>query len=131
MRCHANARLSPIGRRLLVDRVERDGWPVRVAAEAAGVSTRTAAKWVARWRAEGPLGLLDRSSAPRTVANKTDARTVQLIASLRRLRFSGPEIAELLGRPSSTGLSGPHAQRDGTVGARGLQPAERDELVFR
>ena len=42
MRCHANARLSPIGRRLLVDRIERDGWTVRAAAEAAGISERTA-----------------------------------------------------------------------------------------
>ena len=52
MRCHANARLSPIGRRLLVDRIERDGWTVRRAAESAGISERTARKWLARFRAE-------------------------------------------------------------------------------
>ena len=127
MRCHANARLSPIGRRLLVDRVERDGWPVRAAAEAAGVSPRTAAKWVARWRAEGSMGLLDRSSAPRTVANKTDARTVQLIVSLRRLRFSGPEIAELLDRPSSTVSAVLKRSGMGRLGRLGLGPAERYE----
>jgi transposase InsO family protein len=125
MRCHANARLSPIGRRLLVDRVERDGWPVQVAAEAAGISARTAAKWLARWRAEGPAGLLDRSSAPRTVANKTDARTVELITSLRRIRFSGPEIAELLDRPLSTVSAILKRSGMGKLGRLGLEPAER------
>src|SRR4051794_32474099 len=102
MRCHANARLCPIGRRLLVDRIERDGWSVRAAAESAGISERTARKWPARFRAKGPAGLLDRSSAPRTVANRTDERTVAAICALRRLRFSGPELAELLELPSST-----------------------------
>ena len=70
MRCHANARLSPIGRRLLVDRIESGSWTVRAAAQAAGISERSARKWLARWRAEGELGLLDRSSAPSTVANR-------------------------------------------------------------
>ena len=46
MRSHANARLSPIGRQLLVDRVVHGHWPVPRAADAAGVSTRTAAKWL-------------------------------------------------------------------------------------
>src|SRR5215204_7736902 len=95
MNCHANARLSPIGRRLLIDRIERDGWTVRAAAESAGISQRTACKWVGRWRAEGDPGLRDRSSAPRTVANKTAPQTVAAICALRRLRLSGPELAQL------------------------------------
>src|SRR3954449_2144016 len=102
MKLHANAKLSPNGRRLLIDRLETDGWDIRDAAEAAGITVRTAAKWLARWRAEGPMGLVDRSSAPKVVANKTDARTVELIAALRRLRFSGPQIAELIELPLST-----------------------------
>jgi len=102
MKLHANARLSPNGRRLLVDRLERDGWDIREAALAAGIGVRTAHKWLARWRAEGAEGLLDRSSAPKTVANKTDAKTVELITALRKLRFSGPQIAELTERPLST-----------------------------
>ena len=102
MRCHANARLSPIGRRLLIDRIERDGWTVQAAAESAGVSERTARKWVARWRAEGECGLLDRSSAPKVVANKTSVRSEQLVGALRRLRFTAPELSELLGMPLST-----------------------------
>jgi hypothetical protein len=38
MKLHANAKLSPNGRRLLIDRLETDGWDIRQAAEAAGIS---------------------------------------------------------------------------------------------
>jgi transposase InsO family protein len=127
MRCHANARLSPIGRRLLVDRIERDGWTVQVAAEAAGISERTARKWLSRWRSQGPSGLVDRSSAPKRVANKTDPRTVELIAALRRLRFSAPEIAELIDRPLSTISAVLTRGGMGRLGRLGLAPAQRYE----
>ncbi len=127
MRCHANARLSPIGRRLLVDRIERDRWTVRRAAESAGISERTARKWLARFRAEGAAGLHDRSSAPRTVANRTDSQTVAAICALRRLRFSGPELAELLGLPCSTVSAVLKRCGMGKLGRLGLQPAERYE----
>ena len=127
MKLHANARLSPNGRRLLVDRLELHGWDIRDAAEAAGISVRTARKWLARWRAEGELGLLDRSSAPRTVANKTDPRTVELIAALRKLRFSGPQIADLTGRPLSTVCAVLKRIGMGRLGRLGLEPAVRYE----
>ena len=127
MRCHANARLSPIGRRLLVDRIERDGWTVRAAAESAGISDRTARKWLARFRAEGASGLLDRSSAPRTVANRTDERTVAAICALRRLRFSAPELAELLGLPCSTVSAVLKRCGMGKLGRLGPEPAQRYE----
>lgn len=64
MKLHANARLSLKGRELLIERVERAGWSLSVAAEAAGISERTARKWLARHRREGQAGLVDRSSAP-------------------------------------------------------------------
>ena len=64
MKLHANARTCPNSRRLIVRRIEEEGWSLAAAAEAAGVSERTAAKWLGRWRAEGEAGLLDRSSAP-------------------------------------------------------------------
>ena len=127
MRLHANARLSLKGRELLVDRVERAGWSLTQAAEAAGVSERTARKWLARWRAEGLGGLLDRSSAPRRVANRTDEQAMMVIAALRRIRFTGPEIAELLGRPLST-VSGILTRIGmGKLGRLGLEPARRYE----
>ena len=50
MKLHANARTCPKSRRLLVRRVDGEGSSLAAAAEAAGVSKTTAAKWVARWR---------------------------------------------------------------------------------
>jgi transposase InsO family protein len=126
MKLHANARTCPNGRRLLIDRVEA-GWDIRDASNAAGISVRTARKWLSRWRAEGELGLLDRSSAPKTVANKTDAKTVELIAALRRLRFSGPQIAELTGRPLSTICAVLKRIGMGRLGRLGMEPAVRYE----
>jgi transposase len=102
MNLHANAPLGPKGRALMVRRVVEQGWSLTEAAQAAGVSERTCAKWVGRHRAEGELGLLDRSSAPRTMANRTDERRVEAIAALRRLRMTGAEIAECLQMAAST-----------------------------
>jgi transposase InsO family protein len=127
MRLHANAALSLNQRRRLVCRVIEDGWSLTRAAEAAEVSDRTAAKWVARYRAEGDSGLLDRSSAPGLVANRTDERRVEAIAALRRLRFTGPELAELLDMPLST-VSGILTRIGmGKLGRLGLEPAQRYE----
>jgi transposase InsO family protein len=127
MKLHANARLSLKGRELLVDRVERAGWSLTQAAEAAGVSERTARKWLARWRIEGPAGLADRSSAPATVPNRTDERRVQAIAALRRLRMTGAEIAEVLGMAVSTVSGILTAIGMGKLGRLGLEPAVRYE----
>jgi transposase InsO family protein len=127
MRLHANAALSLRQRQRMVLRVIEQGWSLAAAAAAAEASERTCAKWVARYRAEGELGLLDRSSAPKWVANRTGEDTVQAIAALRRLRFSGPEIAELLDRPLST-VSGILTRIGmGRLGRRGLEPAQRYE----
>ena len=70
-------------------------------AEAAGSVTAPRAS-IARYRTEGPGGLLDRSSAPVVVANRTEERRVEVIAALRRLRMTGAEIAECLGMALST-----------------------------
>ena len=110
MRLHANAALSFRQRERMVLRVVEQGWAITKAAEAAEVSARTCAKWVGRYRAEGLSGLADRSSAPKRVANRTDERTVAVIVALRRLRFTGPEISELLDRPAST-VSAPARSR--------------------
>jgi transposase InsO family protein len=102
MKLHANARTCPNSRRLLVHRLEEEGWSLTEAAEAAGVSERSAAKWLARWRAEGPRGLADRSSAPKRIPHRTPAVTVALIERLRRLRMTAAEIAETLAMALST-----------------------------
>jgi transposase InsO family protein len=102
MKLHGNAPLGPKGRATMVMRVLEEGVALTEAAEAAGVSARTAGKWVRRYRAEGEAGLLDRSSAPRRVANATPPERVEAIAALRRVRLTGPEIAEILGMATST-----------------------------
>jgi transposase InsO family protein len=127
MKMHANARLSLKGRELLVDRVENTGWSLIAAAEAAGISDRTARKWLARHRAEGRDGLVDRSSAPTVVANRTEDHRVEVIAALRRLRMTGAEIAEALDMALST-VSGILARIGmGKLGRIGLEPAQRYE----
>ena len=127
MQQHANAALSLNGRRRLARRVVEEGWSLTQAAEAAEVSERTARKWVARFRAEGEAGLRDRSCAPKTVHNKSAQQTVEAIAALRRLRFTGPEIAEVLDRPLST-VSGILTRIGmGKLGRLGQEPAVRYE----
>ncbi len=129
MKLHGNARLSVKGRELLVERVLVAGWSLSAAAEAAGISDRTARKWLARYRADGRDGLVDRSSVPTVVANRTDERRVEAIAALRRLRFTGAEIAELLGMALST-VSGILTRIGmGKLGRMGLEPAQRYERV--
>jgi transposase InsO family protein len=127
MKLHANAALSLRQRERMARRVVEQGWPVAKAAEAAEVSGRTCSKWVARYRAEGAAGLVDRSSAPGVVANRTEESTLQAIAALRRLRFTGAEISELLDRPLST-VSGILTRIGmGKLGRLGLEPAQRYE----
>jgi transposase InsO family protein len=127
MKLHANAALSLNKRRVLCRRVVEQEWTLTKAAAAAEVSVRCARKWVGRYRAEGELGLLDRSSAPMTVANRTCERRVQAIAALRRLRLTGPEIAEALAMPLST-VSGILSRIGlGKLGRLGLEPAARYE----
>ena len=105
MNLHANAALSLNRRRQLCRRVVVERWTLTQAAEAAEVSVRCARKWVGRYCAEGELGLLDRSSAPNTIPHRTCEERVRTIAALRRLRFTGPEIAETLGMALSTACS--------------------------
>jgi transposase InsO family protein len=102
MKVHANAPLGPKGRLTMVCRVVEQEWSLAHAAEAAGVSERTCGKWVRRYRHEGQAGLLDRSSMPRSVPHRTSEDRVQAIATLRRLRMTGAEIAMTLGMPLST-----------------------------
>jgi|SRR5438128_6140598 len=102
MKLHGNARTCPHTRLLIVERVLLERWTRAAAAEAAGVSERTAAKWLARYRAEGCDGLRDRSSAPKRIPHRTPLERVRLIELLRRLRMTAAEIAETLVMPLAT-----------------------------
>ena len=82
MNLHANAALSLKGRRELCRAVVERERTLTQAAEAAGVSVRCARKWVGRYRAEGELGLRDRSSAPHRCPHRTGEQRVEAIAAL-------------------------------------------------
>jgi transposase InsO family protein len=97
---HKNARLTIEGRKLLIERIAVIG--LTAAAEAAGVSVRTARKWLERFRLGGPDGLADRSSRPSRVRSSLDEAVLRRIEQLRRLRMPMRRIAELVGRSVST-----------------------------
>jgi len=100
---HARAKLTPMGRAALVERVLVEGWPVARAAEAMNVSRQTAHKWVRRFSDEGPPGLLDRSSAPRRCPHALASRDVDRILAARRRTKHGPHrLSYALGQPRST-----------------------------
>jgi transposase len=86
---------------LICERVLEECWTLAEAAQAAGCSERTAAKWLKRFR-EGDRELLDRSSRPRRSPQRLPAERVQVIEALRRLRMTAAEIAEILSLPRST-----------------------------
>src|SRR5215468_4189106 len=97
MNIHKNARLTPQGRLLLVERITEAGWSVVQAAQAAGISSRQSYRWLSRHRAEGAAGLGDRSSAPHHCQHSTPGDRVGDIERLRRQRMSGPRHARQLG----------------------------------
>jgi transposase InsO family protein len=127
MKLHGNAALSWHGRRRLAVRVVCEGWTVKGAAEAAGVSVRCARKWVSRYRCEGESGLRDRSSAPRRVANRTAPERVAVVLALRRLRFTAAEIADTLGMALSTVSALVAREGMGKLGRIGLEQPVRYE----
>jgi transposase InsO family protein len=96
MKLHGNARTCPNSRRLLIERVIKEGWSVSAAAAAAGISERTVYRWLGRFRQEGAKGLLDRSSRPLRSPKQLSGAKVQAIRSLRKLRMTAGQIAEVL-----------------------------------
>lgn len=100
---HANAALTPRARLRLARLIVDDGWPPSVAAKMFMVSTVTARKWAARFRAEGLSGLQDRSSRPHSMPSKTPLPLVKQIVKARWRRRLGPvQIAAELGIAPST-----------------------------
>jgi transposase InsO family protein len=100
MNSHKNARTTFEGRKLLMERIAVMG--VASAAEAAGISVRTARKWRSRFRQSGPDGLLDRSSRPRKTRSTVDDALVRRIEQLRRARMPMRRIAAIVGRSVAT-----------------------------
>ncbi len=100
---HGNARLTPWGRVLLVERVLGDRRPVAHVAKELGISRQCAHRWVRRFRAEGNAGLFDRSSRPRTSPNRTtEEREVAVLTARRQLRQGPLRIAAVTGVPART-----------------------------
>jgi len=100
---HRNARLTPRGRQLLVQRVRDQGMPVAHVAKAMGISRQCAHRWVKRFDEEGPAGLEDRSSRPRRCPGATGPGAVARVLRERRERRCGPaEISALTGVPERT-----------------------------
>ena len=120
MNLHRRARTCPASRALLVDRVIRLGWKVTHAADAAGVSPRTAHKWLSRHKLGGELALSDASSRPKRSPLALGKAWTELILTLRRSRMSGPAIATRLQLPRSTVAR--ILQRNGLSRLRALEP---------
>jgi transposase InsO family protein len=97
---HENARLTYEGRKLLIERIAVMG--LVPAAEAAGISERSARKWLRRFEAQGASGLYDRSSRPHKTRSRLDADMAQRIEGLRRARMPMRAIATVVGRSLSS-----------------------------
>jgi transposase InsO family protein len=102
MDLHQNARSCPASRALLVERVNAAGWSVQEAAEAQGLSARSAYRWLRRYRELGDAGLEDRLSTPHRIPRRLGKEKQEQIEVLRGARLSGAEIANRLQLPRST-----------------------------
>lgn len=102
MNLHSGARSCRASRALLVQRILRQAWPVTLAAAAAGLSRRSAFKWLRRYRDQGEPGLKDRSSRPHRMPHATPLEWQQQILALRQSRMTAARIAAQLKRPRST-----------------------------
>jgi transposase InsO family protein len=122
MNLHSGARTCPASRALLVGRVRESGWSVTRAATAAGISRRTAHKWLGRYQAEDPASLQDRSSRPRRHPQATPVEWQEMILLLRRTKMTGPQIARDLKRPRATVAR--VLKRAGLERLRKLEPKE-------
>jgi transposase InsO family protein len=122
MNIHKNARLTPHSRAELVRRVLTLRQPPMSVATDMGVSVRTVAKWVARCRAEGDAGLVDRSSRPHRLRQPTPPDIVGQIEALRRRRIPGNQIARTLGVSPATVSR--VLRRLGISRIKDLEPAE-------
>ena len=122
MDIHKNARLTPHSRAELVRRVLEQRQTPKAVATAFGVCCKTVRKWVARFQAEGPDGLQDRSSRPHRLHRPTPAPVVRRIEALRRKRRTGQQIAAEVGVSPATVSR--VLRRLGLNKLKALEPAE-------
>ena len=124
MNSHKNARTTFAGRKLLIDRIGVIG--LMPAAEAAGISLRTARKWLRRFETEGEAGLRDRSSRPDKTRSTIDAELRARIERLRRDRMPMRRIAQVVGRSVSS-----ISRLLATVGLSSLKALEPVKPIIR
>ena len=102
MNVHDNARLTPKGREEMVRAVVDHGLDKAAAARRFSTTPKTVAKWVARFRAQGVVGLRDRSSKPLSSPSQTSLATADAAETLRRQRRTQQHIAAELGISKAT-----------------------------
>ena len=103
MKLHRNARTTPAARALLVQRVLHERWTQAEVADGCGISVRTVAKWVRRYRQGGTAALEDRSSRPGAPRHQTAAKVVARIRHLRETkRWPAWRISRQVDCPRST-----------------------------
>jgi transposase InsO family protein len=117
-----HAALTPKGRALLVRRVLNEGWKVAAAAEAVGVSRRTAYKWLRRFKSEGAAGLLDRSCRPHRSPAACPPQQIRQFEQRRRERVPLWRIARESGRSLATVAR--HMSRLGLSRLASLEPVQ-------
>ena len=97
MDTHKNASLTPKGREAMTRSVVEGGLSKAVAARQFNTTPKTVAKWVDRFQAEGPAGLMDRSSRPHSSPGQTPPAACAAVEALRRQRHIGAQIAAEVG----------------------------------
>ena len=122
MDIHHNALTCPRSRELIIQRVKEQGQSVQDVAQSLGISERTVYKWLARYRAQGLLGLQDRSCRPRRSPRQTPRRDREAICRFRRRRMVAAEIAARLSLARSTVAR--ILQQSGWGRLKNLEPAQ-------
>jgi transposase InsO family protein len=122
MNTHKNAPMTAKGREAMVRSVTEGGLSKIAAARQFNTTPKTVAKWVARFRTEGVVGLCDRSSRPHSMPGQTPPATCTQIEALRRQRYTGKQIAvQLKVSPATVSRV---LRRLGLNRMRDLEPAE-------
>src|SRR5882757_1361179 len=113
MNIHSKAKLTAVSRAEMIHRIIDLQQPVAVVAAGFGISERCAYKWLARFRAEGPAGLHDRSSRPTCSPRTTHPLRVARVLALRRRKLPGFQIARAakLAKATVSRLLRRHADR--------------------